>query len=66
MCGGCRVRVGGERKFACVDGPEFDGHLVDFAGLKQRLTMYRPQERRSDEQCRLDASAGRAAKERGK
>jgi len=65
MCGGCRVRIGGERKFACVDGPEFDGHLVDFAGLKQRLAMYRPQERRSDEQCRLDASAGPAAKERG-
>ncbi|MBI1922575.1 MAG: sulfide/dihydroorotate dehydrogenase-like FAD/NAD-binding protein [Geobacter sp.] len=41
MCGGCRVVVGGESKFACVDGPEFDGHLVDFAGLVDRLTTYR-------------------------
>ena len=44
MCGGCRVMVGGEMKFACVDGPEFDGHLVDFAGLSDRLTTYRDQE----------------------
>lgn len=44
MCGGCRVVVGGEVKFACVDGPEFDGHLVDFAGLSDRLTTYRDQE----------------------
>jgi ferredoxin/flavodoxin---NADP+ reductase len=49
MCGGCRVTVGGEAKFACVDGPEFDGHLVDFAGLSDRLTMYREHEG----QCRL-------------
>jgi len=40
MCGGCRVVVDGEPKFACVDGPEFDGHLVDYAGLADRLTMY--------------------------
>jgi ferredoxin--NADP+ reductase len=44
MCGGCRVIVGGEMKFACVDGPEFDGHLVDFASLSDRLTTYRDQE----------------------
>ncbi len=49
MCGGCRVVVAGEPKFACVDGPEFDGHLVDFASLTDRLTMYREHE----EQCRL-------------
>ena len=41
MCGGCRVTVGGETKFACVDGPEFDGHLVDFQQLRDRLTTYR-------------------------
>ncbi|HEY3415265.1 MAG TPA: sulfide/dihydroorotate dehydrogenase-like FAD/NAD-binding protein [Armatimonadota bacterium] len=41
MCGGCRVSVGGETKFACVDGPEFDGHLVDFDGLRERLGTYR-------------------------
>jgi ferredoxin/flavodoxin---NADP+ reductase len=44
MCGGCRVLVGGETKFACVDGPEFDGHLVDFDLLADRLTMYREHE----------------------
>jgi ferredoxin/flavodoxin---NADP+ reductase len=41
MCGGCRVQVGTESKFACVDGPEFDAHLVDFAVLSQRNAMYR-------------------------
>jgi ferredoxin--NADP+ reductase len=44
MCGGCRVKVGEETKFACVDGPEFDGHLVDFGLLMDRLTMYRDSE----------------------
>lgn len=41
MCGGCRVTVGDETRFACVDGPEFDGHLVDFKGLMSRQRMYR-------------------------
>jgi len=41
MCGGCRVQVGDETKFACVDGPEFDGHLVDFNALMNRQRMYR-------------------------
>ena len=41
MCGGCRVTVGGDTKFACVDGPEFDGHLVDFDEMMSRLTMYK-------------------------
>jgi len=41
MCGGCRVSVDGESRYACVDGPEFDGHHVDFAGLADRLTTYR-------------------------
>lgn len=44
MCGGCRVKIGNETKFACVDGPEFDGHLVDFDLLVDRLSMYREQE----------------------
>lgn len=44
MCGGCRVQVGDEMKFACVDGPEFDGHLVDFDSLMYRSRMFRPQE----------------------
>jgi NAD(P)H-flavin reductase len=45
MCGGCRVTVGGETKFACVDGPEFDGHAVDFDELMRRLGAYREQEK---------------------
>jgi len=42
MCGGCRVTVDGEIKYACVDGPEFDGHAVDFGELVDRLSTYRP------------------------
>ena len=44
MCGGCRVAVKGQNRFACVDGPEFDGHQVDFDGLMERLSAYREQE----------------------
>lgn len=47
MCGGCRVTVGGRPKFVCVDGPEFDGHQVDFAELAARLTAYREQEQQA-------------------
>ncbi|OPZ95987.1 MAG: Dihydroorotate dehydrogenase B (NAD(+)), electron transfer subunit [Planctomycetes bacterium ADurb.Bin412] len=50
MCGGCRVTVGGKTKFACVDGPEFDGHQVDYDELMDRLTTYKPQEKNSLEQ----------------
>ncbi|MGE5530103.1 MAG: sulfide/dihydroorotate dehydrogenase-like FAD/NAD-binding protein [Patescibacteria group bacterium] len=53
MCGGCRVSVGGETKFACVDGPEFDGHRVDFGELRRRQGMYREEERRA-----VEAAAG--------
>ncbi|MBQ4613206.1 MAG: sulfide/dihydroorotate dehydrogenase-like FAD/NAD-binding protein [Clostridia bacterium] len=54
MCGGCRLTVGGETKFACVDGPEFDGHLVDFDEAMQRGKMYVDFERHAhDESCRL-------------
>ena len=53
MCGGCRVIVGGQVKFACVDGPEFDGHQVDFASLSRRLGTYRDKERRDHESCRI-------------
>ena len=49
MCGACRVTVGGETKFACVDGPDFDGHLVNFDELVQRQAMYRTQEQKSYE-----------------
>lgn len=49
MCGGCRVTVGSEVKFACVDGPEFDGHAVDFANLWARLGTYKPLEKTAEE-----------------
>ena len=49
MCGGCRVSVGNDTKFACVDGPEFDGHQVDFAGLMSRQKMYKDQEKQAGE-----------------
>ena len=52
MCGGCRVGVGGQTLFACVDGPEFDGHLVDFDLLMDRLGTYRDFERRSLAACK--------------
>ena len=42
MCGGCRLIVGGETKFACVDGPDFDGHLVDFDSAMSRSIIYKP------------------------
>jgi ferredoxin--NADP+ reductase len=57
MCGGCRVEVGGETKFACVDGPEFDGHLVNFDLLMKRQATYKAQEQDAAERelhCRLD------------
>lgn len=49
MCGGCRVTINGKMKFACVDGPEFDGHAVDFDGLIMRNRTYEPQERLSND-----------------
>ncbi|MDY4219423.1 MAG: sulfide/dihydroorotate dehydrogenase-like FAD/NAD-binding protein [Candidatus Faecousia sp.] len=56
MCGGCRVTVGGETKFACVDGPEFDGHQVDYAELMSRNGVYREREAQvtKDHACRME------------
>lgn len=54
MCGGCRLTVGGETKFACVDGPDFDGHQVDFDEAMRRSAIYKPQEQAAREhQCNL-------------
>jgi len=53
MCGGCRVTVGDETKFVCVDGPEFDGHLVDFDNMMNRLNSYKKQEA-GNHHCKLD------------
>ncbi|HNR72059.1 MAG TPA: sulfide/dihydroorotate dehydrogenase-like FAD/NAD-binding protein [Verrucomicrobiota bacterium] len=60
MCGGCRVSVGGQTRFACVDGPEFDGHAVDFEQLMDRLTTYRDFEQRALAACQEgDCKLGR-------
>lgn len=54
MCGGCRLTVGGQTRFACVDGPEFDGHQVDFDEAMERSRLYREQERHAYERaCHL-------------
>jgi glutamate synthase (NADPH) small chain len=59
MCGCCRATIGGETKFVCVDGPEFDGHQVDFGELVARQKMYNREERRAvwDHQCKLEWQA---------
>ncbi|VVB92267.1 Sulfide dehydrogenase subunit beta [uncultured archaeon] len=54
MCGACRVLVGNETKFACVDGPEFDAHLVDFTLLMNRLAMYQPEEKLAFEKYKCE------------
>jgi ferredoxin--NADP+ reductase len=54
MCGSCRVRVGGKTLFGCVDGPEFDGHQVDFAELQTRLGLFKEQEICIDKRCRAN------------
>ncbi len=63
MCGACRVTVGGETKFACVDGPEFDAHQVDFDELLQRLAIYSQQEQQAEEAgphpCQLEQQIGK-------
>ena len=54
MCGACRLTVGGETKFACVDGPEFDGHLVDWDGIIKRSTFYAEEEKAAEQHiCRI-------------
>lgn len=55
MCGGCRITVGGKTRFACVDGPDFDGHEVDFDEAMRRQLMYKQEEKKSMEEheCRL-------------
>ena len=58
MCGGCRLTVGGKTKFACVDGPDFDGHEVDFDEAMARGSVYRPFERKAHEEyCNLYGKA---------
>ena len=54
MCGGCRITVGDQTKFVCVDGPEFDGHKVDFGELMNRLKAYKPQEQEAHDRWHRD------------
>jgi ferredoxin--NADP+ reductase len=70
MCGGCRVMVDGVAKYVCVDGPEFDGHHVDFDGMMRRQAMYKPEEaaslaryRENDPACQLQAAVAAAVSE---
>jgi ferredoxin/flavodoxin---NADP+ reductase len=62
MCGACRVTVGGKTKFTCVDGPEFDGHEVDFVEAMRRQGMYRKEEIESTHQCNIDKAVDESAK----
>ena len=67
MCGGCRVTVGGETKYACVDGPDFDGHLVDWDNMLKRMRAFRPMEetarqKERDHVCRMQAAADALSK----
>jgi ferredoxin--NADP+ reductase len=62
MCGGCRVTVGGKTKFVCVDGPEFDGHQVDFDNMMKRLRSYKKREDADHHKCHLDLEAAKLAK----
>lgn len=62
MCGGCRITVGGKTKFVCVDGPEFDGHQVDFDNMMNRLSAYKEQEKRAYEKCRLELTSEKKQK----
>ncbi len=64
MCGGCRVNVGNEVKFVCVDGPEFDGHLVDFDGMINRLNSYKSIEREKHN-CYLEREIAARGKNAG-
>jgi len=59
MCGGCRVTVGGQTRFVCVDGPEFDGHQVDFDNMMLRLRAYKEQEDTAHQKCHLEMEIAR-------
>lgn len=63
MCGGCRAKVGGKIVFVCVEGPEFDGHQVDFDSLMRRNNAYRNIETLKEHECRIDAQLAIGAKE---
>ena len=57
MCGGCRVSIGGETKFVCVDGPEFDGHAVDWDNMMMRMKSFKDREQEAFHKCKMEAAA---------
>ncbi|MBO4726789.1 MAG: sulfide/dihydroorotate dehydrogenase-like FAD/NAD-binding protein [Spirochaetaceae bacterium] len=57
MCGGCRVSIGGETKFVCVDGPEFDGHTVDWDNMMMRMKSFKEREQEAFHKCKMEAAA---------
>ena len=65
MCGGCRVTIGDETKFVCMDGPEFDGHLVDFDNMMSRQRAYLEQEQHAKDACKIGLNAPAGGKENG-
>ena len=64
MCGGCRAIVDGKPVFVCVDGPEFDGHKVDFDNLMKRLRAYKAHEDEAHEKCHLEREAAKVSSQR--
>ncbi|MBO5117812.1 MAG: sulfide/dihydroorotate dehydrogenase-like FAD/NAD-binding protein, partial [Treponema sp.] len=63
MCGGCRVSIGGSTKFVCVDGPEFDGHLVDWDNMMMRMKAFKNREQEDLHKCRMQMQADSLAGE---
>lgn len=62
MCGGCRVSIDGKTKFVCVDGPEFDAHLVDWDNMMMRMKSFKEREQEDNHKCRMQAEADKLAK----
>lgn len=62
MCGGCRVSIGGETKFVCVDGPEFDGQKVDWDNMMMRMKSFKPREQEDFHKCKMQAQADALSK----
>ncbi len=62
MCGGCRVSVGGETKFVCVDGPEFDASKVDWDNMMMRMKSFKDREAEDFHKCKMQAQADALAK----
>ena len=62
MCGGCRVSIGGDTKFVCVDGPEFDAHQVDWDNMMMRMKSFKAREAEDFHKCKLQAQADALAK----